>query len=114
MKTLEAIKKELGEYEGKNIKIMENGIRSLISPRIQLISGPGCPVCVTASSYIDRLVEYSLKDNHCVLTFGDMMKVKGHKLSLTEAKATGGNVKILYSPLSAVKIAIKSPETFMR
>jgi len=122
MKTLEAIKKELGEYEGKNIKIMEvcgthtssifkNGIRSLISPRIQLISGPGCPVCVTASSYIDRLVEYSLKDNHCVLTFGDMMKVKGHKLSLTEAKATGGNVKILYSPLSAVKIAIKSPET---
>jgi len=90
MKTLEAIKKELGEYEGKNIKIMEvcgthtssifkNGIRSLISPRIQLISGPGCPVCVTASSYIDRLVEYSLKDNHCVLTFGDMMKVKGHK-----------------------------------
>jgi len=122
MKTLEAIKKELGEYEGKNIKIMvvcgthtssifKNGIRSLISPRIQLISGPGCPVCVTASSYIDRLVEYSLKDNHCVLTFGDMMKVKGHKLSLTEAKATGGNVKILYSPLSAVKIAIKSPET---
>jgi len=103
MKTLEAIKKELGEYEGKTLnngslrhphfQHFKNGIRSLISPRIQLISGPGCPVCVTASSYIDRLVEYSLKDNHCVLTFGDMMKVKGHKLSLTEAKATGGNVK---------------------
>lgn len=122
MKTLESIKRELKEYDGKDIKIMEvcgthtssifkNGIRSLISSRIQLISGPGCPVCVTASSYIDRLLEYALKDNHCVLTFGDMMKVKGSKLSLTEAKAMGGNVKILYSPLSAIKAAIKSPDT---
>ncbi|HOM01922.1 MAG TPA: hydrogenase formation protein HypD [Acetivibrio sp.] len=122
MKTLETIKKELKEYDGKNIKIMEvcgthtssifkNGIRSLLSPRIQLISGPGCPVCVTASSYIDRLVEYSLKDNHCVLTFGDMMKVKGSKLTLTEAKAMGGNVKILYSPLGAIKAAMKNPDT---
>lgn len=122
MKTLQQVINELKEYNGEKLKIMEvcgthtssifkNGIRSLISPQIQLISGPGCPVCVTSSSYIDKLVEYSLKEKHCVLTFGDMMKVKGSKFSLTEAKAIGGNVKILYSPLSAVKIALENSDT---
>lgn len=121
MKTLQQVINELKEYNGKKIKIMEvcgthtssifkNGIRSLISPQIQLISGPGCPVCVTSSSYIDKLVEYSLKEKYCVLTFGDMMKVKGSRLSLTEAKAIGGNVKILYSPLSAIKIALENSD----
>ncbi len=122
MKTLEQVKDELKNYSGKKIKIMEvcgthtssifkNGIRSLLSPQIQLISGPGCPVCVTASAYIDKLVEECLKENTCVLTFGDMMKVKGNRYSLTEAKAIGGNVKILYSPLSAVKMAIEDNNT---
>ncbi|WFR58108.1 hydrogenase formation protein HypD [Anaerocolumna sp. AGMB13025] len=122
MKTLEQVKTELKNYTGKKIKIMEvcgthtssifkNGIRSLLSPDIQLISGPGCPVCVTASAYIDKLVEYALKENTCVLTFGDMMKVKGNQYSLTEAKALGGNVKILYSPLSAMKLAKEDTHT---
>ncbi len=104
---------ELKAYDGKPVKIMEvcgthtssifkNGIRSMISPKIKLISGPGCPVCVTSSAYIDRLTEFSLKEDHCVLTFGDMMKVKGSSMSLTEAKAAGGKVKILYSPLMAL------------
>nr|WP_314461565.1 hydrogenase formation protein HypD [uncultured Clostridium sp.] len=107
---------ELKSYDGKPVKIMEvcgthtssifkNGIRSMISPKIKLISGPGCPVCVTSAAYIDRLTEFSLKEDHCVLTFGDMMKVKGSSMSLTEAKAAGGKVKILYSPLMAVKEA---------
>ena len=122
MMTLGQVKTELKEYDGEPIKIMEvcgthtssifkNGIRSLISPKIQLISGPGCPVCVTASAYIDKLVDYSLMENHCVLTFGDMMKVKGNKLCLTQASAVGGNVKILYSPLDAVKIALENSQT---
>lgn len=122
MVTLEQVKKELKEYDGETIKIMEvcgthtssifkNGIRSLISPKIRLISGPGCPVCVTSSAYIDKLVDYSLKENYCVLTFGDMMKVKGNRLSLTEAGAIGGTVRILYSPLDAVKIAIENAQT---
>jgi len=107
---------ELKSYDGKPVKIMEvcgthtssifkNGIRSMISPKIKLISGPGCPVCVTSAAYIDRLTEFSLKEDHCVLTFGDMMKVKGSSMSLTEAKAAGGNVKILYSPLMALREA---------
>lgn len=122
MKTLQQVKDELKNYDGDTIKIMEvcgthtssifkNGIRSLLSPKIQLISGPGCPVCVTSSVYIDRLVEYACKEKHCVLTFGDMMKVKGNQYSLTEAKAIGGKVRILYSPLSAIKIAMEEPDT---
>jgi len=122
MKTLEQVKDELKNYDGKPIKIMEvcgthtgsifkNGIRSLLSPKIQLISGPGCPVCVTSSSYIDRLVELSRLEKHCVLTFGDMMKVKGSEYSLTEAKAIGGNVQILYSPLLAIQKAMDDQDT---
>lgn len=122
MKTLQQVIDELKNYEGEKIKIMEvcgthtssifkNGIRSLLSPKIQLISGPGCPVCVTSAAYIDKLVEYSLMENHLILTFGDMMKVKGSQMSLTGAKAIGGNVKILYSPLTAIKEAMEDKNT---
>lgn len=118
---LEQVINALKEYDGRPVKIMEvcgthtksifqNGIRTIISPKIQLISGPGCPVCVTSSSYIDRLTELVLKEGYCVLTFGDMMKVKGSSMSLTEAKAMGAKVKILYSPLSAVAEAEKNAE----
>ena len=80
----------LKAYDGKKLKIMEvcgthtaaifkNGIRSLISDRIKLISGPGCPVCVTPTAYIDRCIEYASKENHTLLTFGDMMKVPAEK-----------------------------------
>lgn len=122
MKTIQEVKDELKNYDGDTVKIMEvcgthtssifkNGIRSLLSPKIQLISGPGCPVCVTSSAYIDKLVDYSLKEKHCVLTFGDMMKVKGSKLSLTGAKAAGGSVKILYSPLTSIQLALEDKDT---
>ncbi len=121
MKTLAEVKDELKNYNGRPIKIMEvcgthtgsifkNGIRSLLSPKIQLISGPGCPVCVTSTSYINRLVELSCLEKHCILTFGDMMKVKGTEYSLTEAKAIGAKVEILYSPLGAIAKAQASPD----
>ncbi len=116
MMTLEQVKYELKNYDGEKIKIMEvcgthtssifkNGIRSLLSPQIELISGPGCPVCVTEEAYIDKLVEYSMMDSYHVLTFGDMMKVKGSEYSLSTAKAMGGKVSILYSPFSAINLA---------
>jgi hydrogenase expression/formation protein HypD len=86
MMNAEQIIKELKEYDGPELKIMEvcgthtasifkSGIRSLISPKIRLISGPGCPVCVTPAAYIDRCIEYAMKENHVLVTFGDMMKV---------------------------------------
>lgn len=122
MKTLQIIVNKLKSYDGEKIKIMEvcgthtssifkNGIRSLISPNIELISGPGCPVCVTSPAYMDKLIEYSLTENFCVLTFGDMMKVKGSKLSLREAEALGANVMVLYSPLDSIRIALENRET---
>ena len=122
MITLERIVRELRDYDGEEIKIMEvcgthtssifkNGIRSLISPKIRLISGPGCPVCVTPSVYVDKLVDIAGQERHCVLTFGDMMKVKGSRMSLTEAVAAGARVRVLYSPLDAVKIALEDKNT---
>ena len=112
---------KLKSYNGKKIKIMEvcgthtssifkNGIRGLISDKIELISGPGCPVCVTASSYVDELISYAYKENTCVLTFGDMMKVKGKSESLTEAIARGGKVQMIYSPLSTIELARNNPQ----
>lgn len=108
--------KELSEYDGRELKIMEvcgthtssifkSGIRSLISPKIKLISGPGCPVCVTPTSYIDACLAYAKKENHVLLTFGDMIKVPGTNGNLADAKGQGAKVEIMYSPLEAVKKA---------
>ncbi len=119
--TLDEMIKALAAYDGPQIKIMEvcgthtssifkNGIRSLISPKIKLISGPGCPVCVTPSVYVDKLVRIAMQKGHCVLTFGDMMKVKGSQMSLTNAVGQGAHVKVLYSPLDAIKTAEEHPE----
>jgi len=112
----------LSLYDGRPLKIMEvcgthtsaifkNGIRSLISPKIKLISGPGCPVCVTPTAYIDKCIEYASDDNHQLLTFGDMMKVPGEKGSLSEAKGGGDvNVRIMYSPFEALELAEKNQD----
>lgn len=114
--------KELKEYDGSVLRIMEvcgthtasiseNAIPSLISDKIELISGPGCPVCVSVASYIDKLCELALKDSTCVVTFGDMIRVPGSSLSLKDAMARGGNVKMVYSPFETVEFAKKNPDT---
>ena len=112
----------LQSYDGRPLKLMEvcgthtssifkNGIRSLISPKIKLISGPGCPVCVTPAAYIDKCLEYAKKDHCVVLTFGDMIKVPGRNGSFAESKGDGVNVEVMYSPFEAVEKAEKNPET---
>lgn len=123
---IQQIISELKAYDGKpdgtDLKIMEvcgthtaaifrKGIRQLISPKIRLISGPGCPVCVTPTAYIDKCIEYAMKDNHVLLTFGDMMKVPGTKGSLSEMVGQGAHVKLMYSPFEAVELATAHPET---
>ena len=111
----------LRKYDGPPVKLMEvcgthtaaiarAGIKSLISPKIKLISGPGCPVCVTPASYIDKCAEYALKENHELLTFGDMMRVPGNSGSLSEAKARGARVRIMYSPFEAIEKAKENPD----
>ncbi len=119
-KYLDNIIKELKSYDGPEIRLMEvcgthtaaiseNGIPSLLSDKIKLISGPGCPVCVTVTAVIDRLIELSLMENTCVLTFGDLIRVKGTNGSLADAKGDGAKVKMVYSPMDSIKLAKENP-----
>lgn len=85
------------------------GIPALLPPSITLISGPGCPVCVTPGGYIDRLVELALSGS-TVLSFGDMLRVPGTSYSLLSAKAEGAGVLLIYSPIDALKLAVSQPQ----
>lgn len=111
----------LKNYNGPELKLMEvcgthtasifkSGIRSLISPKINLISGPGCPVCVTPAAYIDKCIEYAEKDNHVLYTFGDMIKVPGLNQSLAGAKGDGAKVEMMFSPVEVVEKAKANPD----
>jgi len=93
---------------GQTHGLVRNGILDLLPPQVQMIHGPGCPVCVTPLSLIDKAIEL-LKQGVIVCSFGDMIRVPGSKKSLLEAKADGGDLRILYSPLEAVKIAKNNP-----
>lgn len=106
----------LGNYDGRELSFMEvcgthtaavreNGIPSLLSDRIRLVSGPGCPVCVTAASYADRLCELALRENTCVVTFGDMIRVPGSRCALRDVTSVGGDVRVVYSPLDIIELA---------
>ncbi|HBZ88538.1 MAG TPA: hydrogenase formation protein HypD [Erysipelotrichaceae bacterium] len=117
---LKDIVKALKEYDGEEVRIMEvcgthtaaiseNGIPSMLSDKIKLISGPGCPVCVTVTAVIDKLIELSLREDTIVLTFGDLIRVKGSKMSLADAKGEGAHVKMVYSPMETVKLAQEDP-----
>lgn len=111
----------LESYDGPSVRIMEvcgththeifrQGIRNFLSPKINLISGPGCPVCVTPASYIDEAVYLALEKDCTVTTFGDLVRVPGNQKSLQQARAEGGKVKVVYSPLDAEKYAKDHPE----
>ena len=111
----------LKSYDGPEMNIMEvcgshtgaiakNGIPGMLSPNLHLISGPGCPVCVTPSAYIDRLTEIALEDRSAVVTFGDLIRVPGSRGSLQTARAAGARVEMVYSPLDAVALAEKEKE----
>jgi len=89
--------------------IFKYGIRDVLPPNINLISGPGCPVCVTPQSYIDTAITLSEKNDVIIATFGDMMKVPGKKGSLSKAKAEGIDVRIVYSPMDCLEMALENP-----
>lgn len=88
--------------------IAKSGIKSLLHPNIKLLSGPGCPVCVSEESYIDNAIEILKKYNSTIVTFGDMLRVSGTKGSLFEEKARGGDIRIIYSPLELIEMAEQS------
>ncbi|MBN1595110.1 hydrogenase formation protein HypD [candidate division FCPU426 bacterium] len=85
------------------------GLRTLLPADLQLLSGPGCPVCVTPSAYVDQAVELSLKPGIMIATFGDMVRVPGSRSSLEKSRAQGAEVLVVYSPLDALEAARRNP-----
>jgi len=94
---------------GHTATIVKHGIRQLLPPTIEMLSGPGCPVCVTASADIDKAVALARLPGVIITTFGDMVKVPGSSSSLQEVKAEGGDIRIVYSPQDALDIARRNP-----
>lgn len=92
------------------VSIFRHGIRQLLPKNIELVSGPGCPVCVTDDSYMDKAIAYSKREDVIITTFGDMLKVPGSVSSLEQAKATGADIRIIYSPLDSMQIAKENPQ----
>ena len=90
--------------------IFKHGIRSLLPENIHLLSGPGCPVCVTSAGDIEAAISLAKDEGIILCTFGDMMRVPGREQSLAEVKAEGADVRVVYSPLDALKVAQKEKE----
>lgn len=91
------------------MSILRSGIKRLLPNNIKLISGPGCPVCVTSQGYIDAAIEISKRKDIIITTFGDMMNTPGTNGSLNIQKALGMDIRVVYSPLEAVNIARENP-----
>lgn len=111
----------LGGYDGPDVRIMEacgththeifrQGVRRVLSSGIHMISGPGCPVCVTPVGFIDEAVLLALGKNCTITTFGDLVRVPGTEKSLQTARGEGAKVKVVYSPLDAEIYAREHPE----
>ena len=93
---------------GHTVAIFRNGIRQLLPETIEMVSGPGCPVCVTANRDLDTAIAISRIPNVIIATFGDMLKVPGSRSSLQKVKAEGSDVRTVYSTMDALEIAEKN------
>jgi hydrogenase expression/formation protein HypD len=107
---------QISEFSDRQINLMEvcgthtmaifrSGIKQLLPRNINLISGPGCPVCVTSQSDIDSMLELASVKNLIITTFGDMLKVPGTESSLEKIRSAGSDIRAVYSPLDALEIA---------
>src|SRR5450756_1104826 len=92
------------------VAIFRHGIRQLLPENVNLISGPGCPVSVTANRDIDWAIAAAKQPDTILTTFGDMLKVPGSHSSLQQARAEGGEVRVVYSTLDALQIARANPQ----
>ncbi|MHB9154284.1 MAG: HypD family hydrogenase formation protein, partial [Endomicrobiales bacterium] len=91
------------------MSIARNGLKKLFPPETAMLSGPGCPVCVTPTGDIDRAVALGREPGIIITTFGDMLRVPGSRSSLEKERSEGADVRILYSPVDALDIALKNP-----
>jgi hydrogenase expression/formation protein HypD len=90
--------------------ISKYGLRTLLPNKLEILSGPGCPVCVCPSADIDKAIEIGKRDNTIITTFGDMIRVPATNISLAELKAKGADVRIVYGPHDAIQIAKENPK----
>ncbi len=95
---------------GHTVTILKHGIRQLLPPTIEMLSGPGCPVCVTDNADLDKAIALACIPGVILVTFGDMLKVPGSRSSLQKAKAEGADVRIVYSSLDALELARQNPD----
>ena len=95
---------------GQTHSIIRNGIDQLLDGAVEFIHGPGCPVCVTPLEMIDRALEIAGRDDVIFCSFGDMLRVPGSTQDLFSVRARGGDVRIVYSPLDATRIAAENPD----
>jgi len=86
------------------------GLRSLLPETVDVIAGPGCPVCIIPAAEIDEAIKLALEKSVTITTFGDLVRVPGSDLSLQDARARGGDVRVVYSATDAVKMAEKEPD----
>ena len=108
-------------YDGPPVRIMEVcgththeifrlGTRKILPEQVNLISGPGCPVCVTPADFIDEAVWLALEKGVTICTFGDLVRVPGSEKSLAAARAEGGKIQVVYSPTDASQYAKEHPD----
>ena len=111
-----AVAKELGDIRLMHVcgthehEIVQYGLRQLLPKSVQIIPGPGCPVCICPVELIDQAITLSYQPGITVLTFGDMLRVPATRESLDGARKNGGSVQMVYGPLDAIKIARKRPD----
>ncbi|MFC1517920.1 hydrogenase formation protein HypD [Candidatus Margulisiibacteriota bacterium] len=101
-------KKEIALMEvcgGHTMSIYKFGLPSLLPKTVKLISGPGCPVCVTSTKFVDQAIAYSKLPEVIIATFGDLIRVPGSNSSLVKEKANGADIRLVFSPLEALEIA---------
>ena len=119
--TAKALSRRIEKISSKPIRLMEicgthtmaifrHGIRSLLPETIELVSGPGCPVCVTAMEDIDRSIKLAKFPEVIVTTFGDMLRVPGSETSLQDESARGADVRMVYSTFDALGIAAENQD----
>ena len=95
---------------GHTVTIMKHGIRQLLPETIDMLSGPGCPVCVTANADLDKAIALAKEPDVIITTFGDMLRVPGSRSSLQKTRADGADIRIVYSTIDALQFARANPE----
>src|SRR5579859_4087793 len=95
---------------GQTHTIMRYGLDEILPTQIELVHGPGCPVCVTPLETVDKAIALALRQDVILVSYGDMLRVPGSNSDLLRAKAKGADVRIAYSPTEAVKIARSNPD----